>query len=836
VVNKNPSSNSADLLALLEQGIQHHQSGNLVVAAVVYEQVLDLFPGQPDALHLLGVVRHQSGDHPAAIDLIQRSIKKNPKNADAHSNLGAALTAIDELDAAAKSFKRAVKLKPDYVDAHANLAAIHVRRGEDSDAIHSFRKASRHSPGEPRFMKRLAELYLKLDQFAEATDWFERYLSIAPDDAEAHNNAAFAYDSMYNIENAEAHYCRAAELDPEKPEIANNWASVLQRLGQADKAEQVYERALNTPLEAWENPSNFAGALFNSGQLEESLALYEKLVLERPEEGDLLRDFGMALVQVGRIQEAEKAFRRAHELCPEQGAVCIAFAHSLLRIKKNDEAIDVLKSVGAKSPHYLAACLDLCLIYAASDQLEEGYKIAKKAAAHRDYKSTMYVKLHSIFRTACAFDDLEKLHWRVEEVEDRDLSAWAGLFVELLATTGTPEEVSDLASLHRRWGEGAEKAASTNVFTHSSEKTRSGPIRLGFVSSDLKKHSVARFVLPLFNNYDRDRFEIYCYSPDEDAEDEIQQQIRGLIKEFRVLDNMSYFQVAEQIRNDDIDILFELNGYTADSRLNVMAYRPAPVQIYWLGYPGTTGMKAMDYFLLDEFTVPENLDWLTEKPLVIPGSWVCYDAFEQIAIPSEPPVTRNGVITFGTLNAPYKFTRAGIALWSDVMKKVPNSRFLSVHPEHKAPLLAANLIREFKKNGIESDRLSFVNNRNTSLSHFSFYEEIDISLDTLPLTGGTTTVDALWCGVPIITLVGPALHQRLSYSLLKGVGADELCTHTPDEFVVTAVKLAGDVDALRGYRQSLRAAFRKAPLGNSSLYTENFQNLMLEIADRHKLR
>lgn len=838
-VRGNGSSNAPDanaILALLEQGIQQHQSGNLAVAAITYEQVLAQAPEQPDALHLMGVIRHQSGEHQEAIELIRRSIKRKPKNADAHSNLGAAESAVGNLDAAAKSFKRAVKLNPKFVDAHANLAAISVRRGADEDAIRSFRRAQSLSPGEPRFAKRLAELYLKHDQFAESADWFERYLSFVTDDADSHNNAAFAYDSLFKFEEAEVHYRRAAELDPDKPEIVNNWASILQRLGKEEEAQEAYARALQTDPEQWEDLANYAGALFNNGELGKSLALYETLTLERPEDGDLHRDYGLALVQTGRIQEAENNFRRALQLCPEQDATRIAFSHCLLRAKKIDEAVEALLSIGHKSPHYLSACLDLCLIYSGSDRLEEGYKIARKVAAHRDYRPTMYVKPHSVFRTACAFDDIDALHCSIPDVEDRDLPAWVGLFVELLATTDTPEKTTELVILHRRWGAKAVKAGAADAFAEAPQGSRSGPIRLGFVSSDLKKHSVSRFVLPLFEHYDQQQFEIYCYSPAEDDQDEVQQRIRGLITEFRVIENASYFDVAQQINDDAIDILFELNGFTAESRLNVMAYRPAPVQIYWLGYPGTTGMTTMDYILLDKFNVPENTDWLAEEPLLIPGSWVCYDAFERVVVSPEPPVTRNGAITFGTLNNPYKFTRPGVALWADIMHRVPESRFLSVHPEHKAPLIAANLTREFKRNGIAADRLSFVNNRETELSHFSYYEEIDISLDTLPLTGGTTTADALWCGVPVITLVGPSMHQRMSYSLLSNVGAGDLCAETPEEYVAKAVALAGDLDRLRDFRQNLQQTIRQSPLGDAKAFATNFQTMMLDVVKRHKLR
>lgn len=821
---------------LLQKAIQHHQEGNVVVAETVYNQVLQLDPEQPDALHLMGVIRHQTGDHRAAIDLIKRSVKRKSSNADAYSNLGAAQAAAGDLAAAAKSFGRALKINPDFVDAHANLAAVSVRRGADQEAIESFRTAHELRPAEPRFMNRLADLYLKHDQFADAIEWFERYLDVSPDDVDARNNMAFACDKLHRLEEAEAHYRKAFEIDPNKPEIANNLASVLRRQQKEDEARQLFDRALQMDPSQWEDKSNYAGALFNDGQWERALEIFETLAQQRPDESDIHRDYGIALVRSGNVEGAETAFRRAVELSPDQDATRIEFAHCLLRLKKTEEAAEILLSIPSGSPHYLAACLDLCLVYSGSDQLEKACDVARTAVAHPNFRSTMYIKPYSVFRTACDFDAIESIPGSLSEVDDQDLSVWVSLAVELFAAVDTSEKMTDLTALNRRWGEQTVRDSAGGAFIHAPAALRSGPVRLGFLSSDLKAHSVARFVLPLFQHHDRDQFEIYCYAPEIDADDEVQNRLRREIKEFQVVENASYFDVAQRIHDDNIDILLELNGFTDGSRLNALAYRPAPVQICWLGYPGTTGLPTVDYILLDKYNVPEQPDWLVEEPLVMPGCWVCYDAFEQTAVTPEPPVTRNGVVTFGTLNNPYKFTRQAVALWADVMRKVPNSRFLSVHPGHKAPIIAANLVKEFGQHGIAADRLSFVNNREQDISHFLYYEEIDISLDTMPLTGGTTSADSLWCGVPVVSLVGPALHQRLSYSLLNNVGAEELCAQTPEQFVAIATSLAGDADALRGYRRNLRSAIQDSSFGNGARYADDFQSVMREVVAKHNLR
>lgn len=821
---------------LLLQALQHHRAGDLAGAAASCQRVLECAPEQPDALHLLGVLHHQSGDHRKAAELIGRSIRRNPRNAEAHSNLGAALSGAGDLDGAAKSFQRAIKLDPRSAGAYANLAALSVRRGTDKDAIRNFRAAHRLSPGEPRFIRRLAELYLKHEQFEEAVEWFGRYLSLAPDDAEAHNNAAFALQRLDRLEDAEAHYRRAMALDPDKPEFGNNLAGVLQRQGRAAEADALFSRVLEMDPLRWEDLSHYAGALFNNGCIEKALALYESLTLESPSNAALHRDFGVALCQSGRNDDAKAALRRALNLDASLDGARIELARCLLRDREIEPAVAALQAIPRESDSYLTACLDLCLIFAGTDRLDEACAFAREAARHSHFRASMFVKPYTVFRKACAFEDIEALPGCMAEVNDHSLSTWANVFLELLVAADTEEGISELAALHRRWGDKIMKSVGANPLPPTGP-ARGGPrIRLGFVSSDLRKHSVARFVMPLFENYDRERFEIYCYSPTLDETDEVQRRIRGHVAEFRVIGHMPYRESAATIRDDKIDILFELNGFTADSRLTVMAYRPAPVQIYWLGYPFTTGLRAMDYLLMDDDIVPANTAWLTEKPLSIRGSWICYEPFEATMPAREPPIIRNGHITFGTLNNPYKFTRAAIANWARVMSAVPGSRFLFVHPEYSSRTVVDNLVREFDRCEIVPDRLDFVDNGRKEISHFAFYDEIDVSLDTAPLTGGTTTTDALWMGVPVVTLAGPGLHQRLSRGVLAKVGLGDLCAGSPDAFVATAVSLARDIGRLTQLRQDLRARMQASRLCQPREFCRSFETLMLELVERHGLR
>ena len=833
-VSSTPTPN--DVSWLLQQGVGYHQSGNLALAAECYDQVLSRLPGQADALHLRGVVYHQNGDHTRAVDLIGRSVKTKPNNAEAQSNLGAAMTASGDLDGARCAFQQAVRLNPCFLDAQANLAALSVRQGRDADAIKGFQRAHELKPDEGRFMKRLADLYLKTGQFADAVDWYERFLAQSGSDLEAHNNTGFACERLERFDDAERHYRKAVALEPGKPELANNLATLLARLGRRDEAASFIARAVNAPAETWEDPANLARALMNQGRVDEALGHLRRIVSQRPDDGMLQRDFGLALLRSGDIDGAKSAFGEAVRLDASLDDARVELARCHLAAGNFIDALEQFGAIPETSPHYLDAALDRAMVLAEMGSLEEACLAARQAVAHPDFKSTMFVKPLSVFRAACAFDDMALLDGSLDGIEDRDLSTWAATFLELLTWADSTEKTDALVTLHRRWGDQLIERVSAGRLDEPEVVGGRGAIRIGFVSSDLRKHSVARFVLPLFENYDRDALEIYCYASREEEGDEIQQRMRGMVQEFRFVGDQSHTELAQTIRDDRIDILIELNGFTAESRLMVMAFRPAPVQINWLGYPFTCGLRAVDYILLDEGAVPESPDWLVETPLIMPDSYLCYDPIEATMPADDSPVARNGFVTFGTLNNPYKFTRDAIALWADVMKRTPGSRYLFAHMAYDAPLLIKNIVAEFARHGVDNERLTFVSNRPKGVSHFPLYDEIDLTLDTFPLTGGTTSCDALWMGVPIVTLVGPATHQRLTYTMLRSLGLDELCAFSADVFSDIAVRLAGDHERLHAFRHELRPMMKTSTLGNPERFGRDFSNLVKDVAARHRLR
>jgi len=343
------------------------------------------------------------------------------------------------------------------------------------------------------------------------------------------------------------------------------------------------------------------------------------------------------------------------------------------------------------------------------------------------------------------------------------------------------------------------------------------------MSSDLRDHPVAYFALPIFQHYDRSRFEIVCYTCHPAPPDPVQIYVQQQVAAMRFMLEASDAEIAQRIADDDLDILFELGGSTRYNRLEVMAYRAAPVQASWLGYPHSAGLETIDYILVDPYLKPEDPALLIEKPLEMPESWV---SLGPIGFRNEPievalPEERQGALTFGTMNSPYKYTPQLFALWASVMRRVENSRFLFVRSEAAAPCFRENVSREFETHGIARDRIECAAPMRGR--HLQHYNRIDIALDTAPQTGGTTTCETLWMGVPVATLVGEAFFERLSYSNLSNAGLGDLCAFSPEQYVEIAVALAADRPRRRELRRTLRSGLRQTPLGDSVRWVRHFE-------------
>ena len=381
-----------------------------------------------------------------------------------------------------------------------------------------------------------------------------------------------------------------------------------------------------------------------------------------------------------------------------------------------------------------------------------------------------------------------------------------------------------LLEAHRAWGQAVDAQAARAPIARPAVRTSRAKIRLGLMSSDLRNHPVAYFALPLIEGYDRTQFELYCYSWNSGGADWVQNRIATLCDGFRLAPVISDRDAASLIAADGLDMLIELGGTTHMNKLNVMAYKPAPVQASWLGYPHSAGPASIDYIMVDPYNRPTDDSLLIEKPLELARSWVVLGHLgfnDRITIVPGTPEQRAGHLTFGTMNNPYKFTRTVIETWARAVRAVEGSRFVFVRPEANGVAFQANVRAVFEHNGVAPERIEFIGVRGTHMQH---YNRIDIALDAFPQTGGTTTCEALWMGVPTVSLVGPTFFERLSNSNLTNAGLGDLCVGTLDAYVDTAVALAADQPRRLALRHQLRGTIRSVALGRPDLFVADFQD------------
>lgn len=825
------------IASLLQSGLQRHTAGDLAAAAGLYNEVLKQDPHQPDALHLLGVACLQTGRAVEAADLIGQAAGRVPGNAEYHGNLAAALLRLERNEEAAEAAGRAVALAPSNAGYHGNLAVALQRRDKPAEAADAFSAMLALEPDKLHLHKEIADLCSKAKLYERAVEHYRAHLAHFPDDPDCPvvwNNLAYALEQRGKPAEAHELYLKARAACPSDPDYANNVGLVSWAMGDYDAAEAHLKQAVALAPNSHKFVANLANLLADVGRFADAEALLMKRAAAFPDDIDLLMSLGTFYKNLGEDVKAREIFLRAVELAPKNPDAYREL--SVAYVQTNDvlAGYETLKRILEFDPQYVPAHLLLLEACGNLKRPDEADIRAQSVLLLPNYIPQNAAYPMKAFRNVCDFDGLDKLGDIFSVVETAPIQLYAMAFLHLLVMADTLEKTRRLVELHRRWGDWAIRRAERAPLPPLPATPRPGKIRIGFLSSDLNSHSVATCLMPLLEDYDRSRFEIFCYSPKDVAGDPVQARIQGLVDKYHLLVNQPDLEFARTIRNDEVDILFELNGITQHSRTTVTAYKPAPVQVSYLGYPFTFGVGKIDYMLLDRFLAPEQEGLLVETPLVMPGSWICFTNMGECDVNPVPPSEANGYVTFGTLNNPYKFTREAVALWAKVMRNVPNSRFLVVRWTDSSTLRCHHLIEEFARHDIGADRLYFM--RNEPGKHLPCYHQIDLSLDTFPLTGGNTTADALWMGVPVVSLRGPSYHQRISHAILSHAGLGDLSCATKEEFVVTAVRLANDVEWRRQLRPALRGQLLESDMFRRDRFVPAFQQTMLGLVEKHGLR
>lgn len=813
-----------------------HQAGRLDEAKAAYQAVLAKHPNNADALQFLGVLVHQEGDSAAGLALLEKAVKLDPTNAAARNNYGGILRALKRYAEAEMQFAEALRLAPYDCGAMFNRAVALFDLGRLDEAAEACESLLAIAPDHRDAARKFGQIDIVRRRYESAEQWLRGVLAHEPDNTDDLTRLAIAVHYQGRLEEARRLMDRAVSLPGGSPELRQNLHTMLSSEGRDEAARERYRDSLREYPTLWASEAPIAVNMIERGQAMAGQQVIDDILAVYPDDHVVWSDIGALFVNAGRYDAAIPLFEHAIELDPtfhaaygNLGSAYLHQGHSELAAKYYRQGLKVY-------PGYAMAQVSLTRALRNLGDVDQAHLFGRGALDMPQLSIAEKPGLVQLFRMVCDFDSAERLgdHWDL--CDELDMHNLAALFLDLLVFTRRPEELRRLYGLVRKWAAQVELLAGDAPLTEPRPANTDGKIHLGLLSSDLRSHSVARFLLPLIEGYDRSRLAIHCYAPLRAETDSVQLKIKGAVDSFRYVDCMTMRETAQAIRADGVDVLLELNGFTSGSRLAATAYKPAPVQISWLGYPFTCGLKAIDYVMMDRFVLPSDESLLVEQPLVMPDTWLCFGGFPDIPIDPVLPMERNGVVTFGTLNNPYKFDRELIALWADVMNKVPNSRFLLVRPEASSLVLCRNLSNEFAKHGIGADRILMLDNRKYARNHLDYYNDIDVSLDCFPVTGGTTTCEALWMGVPVVSLVGEAFHQRVSYSILMQAGLAELCVSAPEDYVERAVALANDRQKLKAWRTGLRGVVMASPLCDEPRFLHQFQEMLEQVVKLHGLR
>ena len=593
------------------------------------------------------------------------------------------------------------------------------------------------------------------------------------------------------------------------------------RAGRLEEAEALYRQVLA------EDPGNadalhLAGVLaFQTGRPAEGLARIEAAIRIHPRVAPYHNNLGIILTRLGQPEQARECFQRALALDPGYAEAHNNLGDVLHGQGQLEQAAASYREALRLKPDYAEAHNNLGNALMEAGRPEEALEHLGRALELRPG----WAEAHNNRGNACL-----KLAWLEEAMAcyrralelDPDCRAAHSALLYCLNCDPACEPEAVFAE-HRRWG--ARYAAHSAGPPYGNEPRPERRLRLGYLSPDFRAHSVAWFFEPVLAAHDRGDFEVLCYSKTV-RPDAVTERLRRLADGWRDISRLSDEAAAQLVRADGVDILVDLAGHTAGNGLPVMARRPAPVQVTWLGYPNTTGLDAIDYRITDAVADPPGLTggWHSEELVRLPGCFLCYQPPPGAPEPGALPARKNGYVTFGSFNSLLKVTRPALAAWAALLRAVPGSRLVL-----KSRPLAHRAARErvmavLAAEGIGAERVELLGHAAESAEHLACYQRLDVALDTFPYHGTTTTCEALWMGVPVVVLEGRAHAARVGVSLLNSLGLSDWAVRSWEEYQALAARRAEDLDGLARLRTGLRARMRASPLLDARAFTRNLED------------
>ncbi|POR52188.1 putative O-linked N-acetylglucosamine transferase (SPINDLY family) [Paraburkholderia eburnea] len=756
-----------------------------------------------------------------------------------------------DFSAAHEIYSRIVELDPLHGPAHFRLAVIALQQGRFQDAIVGLTRALEIEPDNRRYREALGQAYAFAHRHADAASVYRTLLEADASDPDHWFGLASALQAQGAHHDAAQAWEALTQRDPQRADAFNNLGNCRRLLGEAEHAQNAYERALAAQPGNVEALVNLGTLLRSQGQHAQALAMLREAVAGSPDSTAALVNLGALLLDEGDPQEAANVLERALKIAPDFAHAAYNYGNALHALGRRREAqAQYRHALTIDAAHAEAAnnlgnvCRELAEHKAAMDAFETAIRARpdfvdawnnaanlQRALGHHDRACELLRKalelapehsptlnnLGNVLKDRGELDDGVACFERAVKSDPDNLTAHSNLLYALSFQSASPEAILAQA---RRWSAQHEAPLRTVRFSHTPKDMQGRRLRIGYVSADFREHCQALFMTPLLSHHDRSRFEIHAYSSVV-RPDEVTARLATHVDAWHDVRQLNDAALAEKIHADGIDILVDLTMHMADGRPLLFARRPAPVQVAWLAYPGTTGIDAIGYRFTDPHLDPPSFEaHYTERTIRLPDTFWCYDPLAREPAVNALPAKQAGHVTLGSLNNPCKLTESTLELWSRVFAALPDARLiLMAAPGEAQQRLAARLARH----GIDPARVRFVPFQPRE-AYLRTYHEIDLAIDTLPYNGHTTTLDALWMGVPVVTRVGATCAGRAGLSQLANLGLDSLAAFSDEDFVQTVVSLATYLPRLAHLRASLRARMQASPLMDGARFARGMES------------
>lgn len=771
-----------------------------VDALALYEIVLEKDGGNVEAHIGKGICQQMQNMGRLAFESFSEAVKLDPQNACAHTHCGILYKDEGRLVEAAESYHKALSADPSYKPAAECLAIVLTDlgtslklAGNTQDGIQKYYEALKIDPHYAPAYYNLGVVYSELMQYDTALGCYEKAALERPMYAEAYCNMGVIYKNRGDLESAIACYERCLAVSPNFEIAKNNMAIALTDLGTKVKLD---------------------------GDINQGVAYYKKALYYNWHYADAMYNLGVAYGEMLKFDAAIVFYELAFHFNPHCAEACNNLGVIYKDRDNLDKAVECYQMALSIKPSFSQSLNNLGVVYTVQGKMDAAAEMIEKAIAANPTYAEAYNNLGVLYRDAGSISLAIDAYEQCLKIDPDSRNAGQN---RLLAMNYINEGHDDkLFEAHRDWGKRFMKLYS-QFTSWDNTKDAERPLVIGYVSPDYFTHSVSYFIEAPLVYHDYQNYKVVVYSAVVKADAKTIRFREKVMKKggiWRDIYGIDEKKVAAIVREDKIDILVELTGHTANNKLGMMACRPAPIQVTWIGYPNTTGLPTIDYRITDSLAdPPETKQKHIEELVRLPECFLCYMPSPEAGPVSPTPALSNGFITFGSFNNLAKITPKVLQVWARILCAVPNSRLVVKCKPFCCDSVRHRFLSTLEHLGLESLRVDLLPLILLNHDHMQAYSLMDISLDTFPYAGTTTTCESLYMGVPCVTMAGSVHAHNVGVSLLTKVGLKHLIAKNEDEYVQLALQLASDVTALSNLRMSLRDLMSKSPVCDGQNFT-----------------